>query len=132
MQRLSPFGTDTHVGFCQIVELAAAALGTPIALISLVDRDRLWFTAKVGLQISGLSSHQAFCAQAIADGEDQPFVVADALADSRFLDNPLVAGLEAIRFYADQVIRDREGYRVGTCASSTVRNGSSTSTSDAS
>ncbi len=114
VERLGLFGTDTDAGFCQIVELAAAALGTPIALMSLVGRDRMWFAAKVGLEMSGLSCDQAFCAHAIAAGDDQPFVVADALADPRFVDSTLVAGTEAIRSYAGQVVRDREGYRVGT------------------
>src|SRR4051812_989703 len=84
---------------CSIVERAAAILHTPMAAISIVDRDRQWFPASVGLNASETSRDFSFCAHAI-EHPDETLCVPDALADQRFAENPLVTGEPHIRFYA--------------------------------
>lgn len=98
--------------FDRITRLACRALNVPIALVSLVDRDRQWFKSRQGLETSETSRQVSFCGHAIL--QEGPLVVADTLEDSRFSDNPLVTESPHIRFYAGQPIHGPDGSRVGT------------------
>ena len=107
--------TATDPKFERIVQIVADLMDTPIALVSLVDEDRQWFKARLGLDVQETHRDVAFCAWAIVD--DAPFVVEDARQDSRFRDNPLVQGDPDIRFYAGAPLVTQTGKRLGTvCA----------------
>lgn len=95
-----------------IVHLAAYICNTPISLISLVDSDRQWFTSKVGLTATETSRYIAFCSHTIL-GNDL-LIVPDALADERFVNNPLVTGDPHVRFYCGAPLITPEGFRIGT------------------
>ena len=99
--------------FDDLVAVAAALFGVPIALVSLVDQDRQWFKARVGLGIDETPRSQSFCAHAI-ESPGAPMVVTDARRDPRFADNPLVTGEPGIRFYAGAPVVLGDGSAIGT------------------
>ena len=99
--------------FERITRLAANALGSDMALISLLDGSRQWFKSKVGLQATETPREQAFCSHAIQNPDDV-MVVLDASEDSRFAGNPLVTGDPNISFYAGVPLVTKEGYALGT------------------
>ena len=98
--------------FQAITALAASITGSPIALISLVDKDRQWFKANWGLETRETPRDIAFCSHAIHQNE--LFEVSDTHRDTRFFDNPLVQGNPNIRFYAGHPLETDSGYKLGT------------------
>jgi hypothetical protein len=96
----------------QLVDLASQICNCPIALISLVDKDRQWFKAKKNLEATETNRDIAFCAHTIL--QEDVMVINDAKTDERFHDNPLVAGELNIGFYAGAPIVSSEGYSLGT------------------
>jgi PAS domain S-box-containing protein len=120
LRRLCILDTAREEIFDDLAAVAAQVCGTPISLISLVDAHRQWFKAAHGMAVAETPREIAFCAHAILDG-DGLFVVADALADERFADNPLVTGDPGVRYYAATVLRTADGFPIGTlCVIDTV------------
>jgi len=103
--------TPAEEAFDDVVRLAADLCDTEIALITLVDSDRQWFKARVGVEQTGTARDLSFCGHCI--NHRQPMVVEDTLCDPRFADNPLVTGEPHIRFYAGVPLLIDEGSSVG-------------------
>jgi len=112
LKRYRILDTPERRALNDLVELAAAICDAPIALISLIDAERQWFKAKVGLSDTDMPRNTAFCAHAIA--QQGLFVVPDTFVDDRFVDNPLVTGEPKIRFYAGAPLVTSEGHALGT------------------
>ncbi|MBK1873232.1 PAS domain S-box protein [Marinobacter sp. 1-3A] len=104
--------TPSEARFDRLTRMAARLIDAPIALISLIDRDRQWFKSCVGLDIRETPRSLSFCGHAILD--KQPLVIEDAYEDERFCDNPVVTGAPNVRFYAGIPIHSADGYPLGT------------------
>ena len=115
LHSLDILDTPPERDFDDLVGLAAAACGTPVGLVSLVDRDRQWFKAKVGVDFDQASGGPSFCRHAIDQADrSRVFEVADASADPRFAASPLVAGDFHLRFYAGVPLVMADGTAIGT------------------
>lgn len=95
-----------------VVRLASLLCDTPIALVSLIDRDRQWFKARHGLELAGTPRSEAFCDHAIRAPEAL-LEVADTLQDARFANLSLVTDTQA-RFYAGMPLVTPSGAPIGT------------------
>lgn len=112
LRSLDVLNTPPEEPYDGLVEIAAALFETPMAFLSLVDEDRQWFKAKVGVEMCGTGRDIAFCAHAVMGM--RAMVVEDAALDPRFEDNPLVTGEPRIRFYAGAPLVTSAGEAVGT------------------
>jgi response regulator RpfG family c-di-GMP phosphodiesterase len=104
--------TLAEQGCDDIVRMAAMWFDVPTCLISLVETNRQWFKAKVGLNVCETGRDESFCSHAILD--EETLVIPDAREDPRFADNSLVTQAPHIRFYAGAPLIDPDGYALGT------------------
>lgn len=113
LHELNVLDTQNEEQFDAVAQIAARVCDVPISLVSLVDIDRQWFKANVGLEdVSETPRSVAFCSHAILDGDI--LEISDTSVDQRFRDNPLVTGDPHIRFYAGAPISLADGSRIGT------------------
>lgn len=118
VRRYHVAGSPPEDAFDRVAQLAARLLDAPIATVSIVEEDRIWFKAAVGLDDAGLGPaaptgrDPGLCASAIR--HDGPYVVTDTAVDAAASDNPLVRGPLGVRFYAAAPIVTRDGHRLGT------------------
>jgi len=89
----------------------AAEFDVPVAMITLVERDRVWFKSKFGLAACAAARDTSFCGHAIV--EPGLFVVRDMLQDSRFADHPMVLGEPGLRMYAGAPLLLSSGHVAG-------------------
>jgi two-component sensor histidine kinase len=112
VRRYEILDTPPDGAFDRITALAARRFGVPIAIVSIVDTDRIWFKSHHGLAVDEIGRDPGLCASAIL--APAPHIVIDALADPRTLANPLVAGDFGLRFYAGVPLRTSDGFNLGT------------------
>jgi GAF domain-containing protein len=103
--------TPPDGSFDDLTALAAKVFNVPIAIVSLVDTDRIWFKSHHGLEIEQIGREPGLCASAILS--DDVYLVEDAKNDPRCLANPLVAGEFGLQFYAAAPLRTADG-NIGT------------------
>lgn len=97
--------------FDDLTRLAADICGTPISLITLVDKDRVWLKSKVGIDADQLPRDGAFCAQSILTPDG--VVIPDVLGDPNYREHAN-EGQVGVQFYAGTPLTTRDGYNIGT------------------
>lgn len=113
LAQLAILDTPVEPEFEGIVALAAHICDAPTAMISLLDRDRLWCKAARGMEGSSFPRADSFCTHSTGLAVGELLVVEDTHLDSRFARNPYVLGAPHIRFYAGAPIRDALGVVLG-------------------
>jgi sigma-B regulation protein RsbU (phosphoserine phosphatase) len=105
--------TPPDGSFDRVAALAARWMSTPIATVTIVDEDRIWFKATHGLNgVTQINREPGLCASAIM--QDGPYTVEDTLTDPRTSHNSLIQSAAGIRFYAAAPITTSDGHRLGT------------------
>lgn len=111
LRRYRIMDTSPEVALDAITALAAQLLVAPIALLTLVDSDRIWFKSRVGTEMVQIDRAPGLCSTAI-QGES-PYIIRDAVTDSRTRAHPLVTGDFGLRFYAAAPLCTGDGHRLG-------------------
>lgn len=104
--------TPPEPAFNDLVVMASRVCEAPIALVSLIDRDRQWFKARVGINTAETPRKASFCTH-ILQGPGHIMEIEDALADPRFAALPWVTADPQVRFYAGASLVDHEGHALG-------------------
>lgn len=112
VRRYDILDTPPDGSFDRITALAARMLGTPIAIVSIVDTDRIWFKSHHGLDVEQIPRDMGLCASAIM--QHGPWLVSDTQHDPRTMTNPLVAGEFGLGFYVGVPLQTYDGFNLGT------------------
>lgn len=112
LRALDILDTPPEERFDRLTRLARRVFNVPIALVSLVDTERLWVKSRMGEAMTETAREISFCGHAILGNE--LFLIPDTLTDVRFFDNPLVQDNPHIRFYAGYPLAVPNGSKLGT------------------
>jgi sigma-B regulation protein RsbU (phosphoserine phosphatase) len=112
VRRYDVLDTPPDGAFDRITALAARHFDVPIAIVTVVDTDRIWFKSRHGIEASEIGRDPGLCASAILQSE--PWIVEDAASDPRTIANPLVAGEMGLGFYAGAPLTTHDGHNLGT------------------
>jgi two-component sensor histidine kinase len=111
VRRYNILDTPTDEALDRITAVAARLLKVPIAIISIVDQDRIWFKSRHGIDVEQVPRELGLCASCIL--QENPWIVTSADTDPRSLANSLVAGEAGIRFYLGVPLRTHDGFHLG-------------------
>ncbi|HMG81745.1 MAG TPA: GAF domain-containing sensor histidine kinase [Ferruginibacter sp.] len=112
LRKYNILDTPPNPSFDRITKLAAKLFHVPIAMISLVDTDRIWFKSRFGIDIAQIDRDLGLCSLAIQS--DDIYLMEDAIKDSLTATNPYVSGQCGLRFYAAAPLKVKGGYNIGT------------------
>lgn len=105
--------TSSEQVYDDIAHLAGLICDTPVAVIAFIDEQRVWFKAKIGLELNEIPRAGSFCAYAILQSD--VLIVPDPSSDERFM-NTLLVNQVGIQFYAAISLMTDDGLALGTLA----------------
>lgn len=112
VRRYDILDTPPDGAFTRVAAIAAKLFGVPMATVSIVDTDRVWFKAGLGLPgVRQVAREPGLCASVILEGK--PYLVSNATSDERTARHPLVTGEVGVKFYAAAPIITADGHRLG-------------------
>jgi sigma-B regulation protein RsbU (phosphoserine phosphatase) len=113
VRRYDILDTPPDGAFDRVAALAARLFDVPVATVTIVDEDRIWFKAAHGLDgVSEIGRDPGLCGSAVL--RDDALVIPDTLLDDVACGNPLVTGPLGVRFYAAAPITTTDGHKLGT------------------
>jgi serine/threonine protein kinase len=112
VERYNILDTPPDGAFDRLTQMAARVFDVPAAIVSIVDRDRIWFKSHYGVDATEVDRDPGLCASTIL--ADDLLLIRDAMADPRAMANPLVTGPMGVRFYAGVPLKTQDGYHLGT------------------
>jgi hypothetical protein len=111
LERYGVLDSPPEAIFDQFAGLASGLFKTPIAMVGLVDQDRHWFKASVGVDFPFNMRENSFCQYTIL--EDEVLCIPDTHLDDRVSDI-LPVTLAGVRFYAGAPLTTPNGLNIGT------------------
>jgi GAF domain-containing protein len=95
----------------RLAETAQKRFRVELAVVSLVNGDRLYHGNNTDVLPTAVPLDLSFCRYTVAEGE--PVIIPDVRADDRFTDNPLI-DLSFMNFYAGYPLRGSDGSVIGS------------------
>jgi GAF domain-containing protein len=116
LKGLNLLDTAPEAEFDQVTERLTRLFKVPIALVTLVDKNRQWFKSQAGLPADLVEARSAprdvsICGHVVANNE--VLIVHDLARDPRFANNPWLREY-GLRFYAGVPLRGPNGFPVGS------------------
>src|ERR1051326_4533408 len=111
LRRYEILDTPPDPAFDRITTLAARLFRVPIALISIVDRNRIWFKSHHGTDLTETGREPGLCDSVIE--RQGALVISDATLDPTAHANPLAAGDLGVQFYAAVPLTTPDGFNLG-------------------
>ena len=104
--------TEREPEFDEVVQLASRICNVPISVVNLIDEDRQWFKAEVGIGARETPLATSICSHVILS-EDY-VEIHDTQLDPRTADNELCTPADGLRFYAGVLLKAPNGLPIGT------------------
>ena len=111
VEAYSILDTPRETSFDRYVFTVAQLFRTPFAAVAVLDSDRHWFKARVGIPFEELPRPEPLLDEAA--GGNAAFAAEDASGDGRFGESGLLRALPRLRFCAAAPLIAPDGVRVG-------------------
>jgi hypothetical protein len=113
LRRYDILDSPPEEAYDRVTRLAARVLNVPIAVVTIVDVDRVWNKSRTGVEVVQVDRNTSFCTTT-DPAHGRPWSVPDALEDDRTSRNPLVVGEPHLRSYAAAPLVTHDGHTLGS------------------